>query len=276
MYISTYPIGIVAGLPSIIPGSLRLLIKAGDREVIRRCLAFLVIYRVLKIPSVLKLGTITDPFKGIYTSIPSLEIGRVFRSFPNPKLELRGTMKLLKITTAGPNGNPSILNVFSDITVWISSPLLPDLLRFVALVDGPDSSFLKLLIAEITYRKTTPVVQVKPLQLGKLSVKEEPAGKARVFAITDLITQSIMKPLHSYIFSILKKLPMDGTFDQGAPLDRLRKLYDEGVIVGHKFHSYDLSAATDRLPIHLQQDILGYYVGTEIAGLWRKLLTDRD
>jgi hypothetical protein len=103
--------------------------------------------------------------------------------------------------------------------------------------------------------------------LGRLSVKEEAAGKARVFAITDLITQSVLKPLHEKLFQVLRQLPTDGTFNQGAPLDRLLALYKEGLLVGHKFHSFDLSAATDRLPIRLQRDILGYYVGTRLAVL---------
>jgi hypothetical protein len=50
-------------------------------------------------------------------------------------------------------------------------------------------------------------------------------------------------------------------------LDRLLALHKEGLLIGHKFHSFDLSAATDRLPIRLQRDILGYYVGTRLAAL---------
>lgn len=65
MEVSSFPLGIVSGLPSIIPGSLRLDIKAGDRNAIRGCLAFLAIFRVLKVPSTLKLQTITDPFTGV-------------------------------------------------------------------------------------------------------------------------------------------------------------------------------------------------------------------
>lgn len=98
-------------------------------------------------------------------------------------------------------------------------------------------------------------------------MKEEAAGKARVFAVTDSITQSVMQPLHQRLFRLLEQLPSDGTFNQGAPLTRLLKLHEKGELGSHRFHSYDLSAATDRLPISLQRDILGYYVGTEMATL---------
>jgi hypothetical protein len=59
-------------------------------------------------------------------------------------------------------------------------------------------------------------------------VKEEAAGKARVFAITDAITQSVLYPVHKYLFSLLRDLPMDGTPDQGTPLARLLEYRGKG------------------------------------------------
>lgn len=116
----------------------------------------------------------------------------------------------------------------------------------------------------------------KPLYLGRLSLKEEAAGKIRVFAITDCITQSLMAPLSNWIFSILKKIPMDGTFDQSAPLKRLQTLMSEGTIKG-EIYSYDLSSATDRLPILLQKDILSILSGNEdFASSWCSIMTSRE
>jgi hypothetical protein len=39
-------------------------------------------------------------------------------------------------------------------------------------------------------------IHKRSLTLGRLSLKEEAAGKVRVFAIADLITQSVFGPLH--------------------------------------------------------------------------------
>lgn len=39
---------------------------------------------------------------------------------------------------------------------------------------------------------------------------------------------------------------------------------------------YDLSAATDRLPIDLQVAVLRPLIGAKAAGLWKRLLVDRD
>lgn len=43
-----------------------------------------------------------------------------------------------------------------------------------------------------------------------------------------------------------------------------------------KTYSFDLSAATDRLPITLQTDILSLFLGKEVSDLWRQLLIGRD
>jgi hypothetical protein len=42
------------------------------------------------------------------------------------------------------------------------------------------------------------------------------------------------------------------------------------------YASYDLSAATDRLPIVIQQLILSFLFGEKLAKLWANLLTQRD
>jgi len=139
----------------------------------------------------------------------------------------------------------------------------------------PDSGeFLSLLKEEFQYlaKANNP-----GYILGKLSEKEEAAGKIRVFGITDAITQSVMAPLSDYIFDLLKKLPSDGTFNQDGPLKRLVYLTNATKeIVNPTFYSFDLSAATDRLPIQLQTDVLSTMFGDDFANEWRKILVDRD
>jgi len=257
--------------------------KKGDASTVRGVLAMLSVFRVLKVPSILKLGTITDPFRGIYDSIPSREMINVFYDIGVNRFKVKDPIVLVRPNTAGPNGKPAVLNYHFDVLAWSVHPLLPVLKEYLTLWEGLNSPFWELLQSEISWQvsnltslgytlKVGEQVKIdsvppKVLFLGRLSVKEEAAGKARVFAITDCITQSVLKPLHEQLFNILRTMPTDGTFDQGAPLDRLLSLYREGVLGSHSFHSYDLSAATDRLPIKLQQGVLGLYVGTGLANL---------
>jgi len=83
--------------------------------------------------------------------------------------------------------------------------------------------------------------------------------------MADSITQSVMSPLNSWIFTKLKSIPMDGTFDQSSPLDRLVSLYKEGLLHSVEFYSYDLSSATDRLPMALQKQIISILFGSNFA-----------
>lgn len=58
---------------------------------------------------------------------------------------------------------------------------------------------------------------------------------------------------------------MDGTFDQLNPLRLLQQKLAEGKLQGQTIYSYDLSAATDRLPIQVQRDILSLLFGQQFS-----------
>jgi len=108
--------------------------------------------------------------------------------------------------------------------------------------------------------------------IGQLSFKKEAAGKLRVFALVDGWTQSVLDPLHQSLFRLLKSFPNDGTFDQDMSFKRAQlKASKFGVTYG-----YDLSSATDRLPIDLQVSILSGLFSVEIAQFWKTILVERD
>jgi len=73
----------------------------------------------------------------------------------------------------------------------------------------------------------------------------------------------MLKPLHDFIFSFLKGLPNDGTFDQSLSVERAK---EKALRFGKSF-GYDLSAATDRLPISVQISVLGTLIGFQKAEL---------
>jgi hypothetical protein len=62
---------------------------------------------------------------------------------------------------------------------------------------------------------------------------------------------------------------MDATFDQTGGLKRLLEISK-----GRPMYSFDLSAATDRLPVATQEQILST-LGLSWAASWRALLTQR-
>jgi hypothetical protein len=107
------------------------------------------------------------------------------------------------------------------------------------------------------------------LPIGRLATKEEP-GKVRVFAIVDAFTQWMLYPVHQALLAWLRSLPQDGTFDQRAAVRTAMAEIGQGYV-----SSFDLSAATDRLPVLLQAIILNCLIPT-FGDLWARLLTERD
>lgn len=105
------------------------------------------------------------------------------------------------------------------------------------------------------------------LSLRKLSVVNDPEAKARIIAILDFWSQEILNKIHQTQFDILKfKLPQDRTFTQDPHIINKPE--------GNKYHSLDLTAATDRFPIKLQEKVMAYLYDEDKAKAWKSLLID--
>lgn len=83
-------------------------------------------------------------------------------------------------------------------------------------------------------------------------------GKTRVIGICDYWSQSCLRPLHLHVNSVLRKILSDCTFDQ----DRFSSILPQMQLRNNSFHSIDLSAATDRMPIKLQKRLVEHLYGS--------------
>jgi hypothetical protein len=110
----------------------------------------------------------------------------------------------------------------------------------------------------------------KPLWFGRLAFLKEP-GKIRVVAMVSLITQTLLHPVHEWIFERLRLIPTDGTYNQIKPVQALIRKLGKGRWIA----SYDLSAATDRLPLSIQVELLKPLLGEKLASLWAYLLVSQ-
>lgn len=279
------------GLPLIIPGDLRLRMEAKDPDIIRLVLSMLTVYRVLKTKAITKINTITDKFSGLCDNLPVAEVEFVLQHWFNipdviPTSWWIYRMKgwkllhgngLLPLNSVGPNNRISLRGAMMDAIAFQKYPQLLENLKTIA--KSTNSRLIELLDSEIKFiprfmelcfQKSQEVFNPEDKILGVLHEKIEPAGKVRIFAICDIWTQSALKPLHDYIGHILKVIPQDGTFNQAAPLKLLLEQ-------NHKqCYSFDLTAATDRLPVSLQVTVLSFLLGKDFAEAWRSLLTDRE
>jgi hypothetical protein len=69
--------------------------------------------------------------------------------------------------------------------------------------------------------------------------------------------------LHSSLFSLLGLIPNDATFNQGTAFKRAVSKAEK---YGHSY-GFDLSAATDRLPLIIQIKLLSGIIGPHLASL---------
>nr|DAZ90603.1 TPA_asm: RdRp [Calvadosia cruxmelitensis mitovirus 1] len=93
----------------------------------------------------------------------------------------------------------------------------------------------------------------------RLHTFPEGGGKVRIIGIGNTLTQGLLFPIHSAIFSWLRRNTDDYTFDQS----RIRYSYQRWQMEKREMFSLDLSAATDRIPVIVQLaclcNTLGYY-----------------
>nr|UJQ92532.1 MAG: putative RNA-dependent RNA polymerase [Mitoviridae sp.] len=274
------------GLPRIINGQDRALIRAGNWRVAKFYMTLFALYRILEFPGTLKLKTITDGFKG------HMETGGLYHrivayapTFAKMLLSLARDNKVKPLELRGVSPRPIVksapgtgLDMIST-TPWVLVSQAFNLKR-LGLGDCIEY-FLKYfqagtkvpfpgLLAIWQGAVTIPLGLIPSLRhaIGKLGFKDEPAGKVRVFAMADAWTQWVLEPFHQYLFDILRLIEMDGTFDQLKPVKAK-------AATAKAAYSLDLSAATDRLPITIQWALFKSLISQEFATQWMRLLVGR-
>lgn len=268
------------GIPRIIPAYLRAEIRRDAFNVMRWISSILNVYRDIDYEGAPKLSTITQPFTGDVSSLESMReyiapfCTKFFAADSREAVKWRGR-RLFLIWKAGPgmlkqsflgnsnyNSHPhNVLRAF--ISLYRNSEIWESFLLLVRLMEHRG---LDVLIRKFLDYELYKLPGVGPL--GKLHAKEEAAGKVRLFAMVDAPTQWALYPLHELIMERLALISQDGTFNQTKPLNALLKR--------KCLYSYDLTAATDRLPLPLQRWLLGFVFGDDFARSWATLLTKRS
>lgn len=290
------------GLPKIIPALHRSFIREGNPLYIKFWLTLFSLYRILDIPFKLKLQSITDPstmdsgyvlpmigqylpvfIKALIKRIGSKSI--LLRSLDSSKGPLWLMSKFKATPFMIPKSSPmaravdkwadaptatSPIGLILASKTWLKNPELYAIFKDWCTMTGSTWLLNRIElwsnVPKTSYEadaKFTPV-------LGRIGFKVEPAGKLRNFALVDPFTQWIFNPLWKAILDILSKIPQDGTLDQMKPIKRLLRDRPQG-----PYYSYDLSAATDRLPVVIQAQILAVFLGTHVANMWKTLLVGR-
>lgn len=93
----------------------------------------------------------------------------------------------------------------------------------------------------------------------RLTVIPDKEGKARVIAIFDYWSQLVLRPLHTSLAGCLRRLDNDCTFNQS----NFRSLFPMSST--SEYFSIDLKAATDRMPVVIQEYVLSLLYDQDFA-----------
>jgi hypothetical protein len=239
--------------------------------------ALLSMHRVIVLPPVMDFKSITDPGTGSDAKITDEEIASALDTLGITPSEFKerlhaksATQQHYIMASAGPNG-PATWTAYSDaialledLTIWKQFRTLAEKMKLSRFVDH--------LIAVSAVPNSDPVPGT-PVYSGRIHTFEEWGGKTRNVAIVDYWTQLILTPLHDTIFDYLRALTTDSTFDQDAACETIRQWTANK---DSALNSFDLTAATDRLPASFQVRILKYLLGdAALAQAWADVLSKR-
>jgi len=218
--------------------------------ILRAVLSTVAIFRSLSPKHVLKFDSVTAPYTGTGT-LSKKEILAALKSLGITRLKV-GSPYFFWSNKSGVNAQLAFMSIGLDFIgilghpkVFIGHILYAIRMRYILYTIV--FVFMTIWCLPL-FLLSYPIHGVFPL--GRLAIVKELRGKARVVGITDYWTQILFKPLHDSIYKSLGKLPWDGITDQLGPVRALLESFPYSVV------SVDLTAATDRLPVLLQSEIL--------------------
>jgi hypothetical protein len=288
------------GLPRMIPKAHRAHIREGSNLHIRLWLTLLGLYRVIEFAGVPSVKTIVSPGTLISNSFMGEFLCAIDDFIQYHKLKYdQGEYKAWSILSVSPT-SPKVATMTDNELAKGKFPAgslytILNSLRVLRYAGGLgwEKSFKSFLVhgAKLANVVGAPglarlFASLGPLtsviedrcnfgssNIGKLAYKQEPAGKLRVFAMLDPFTQWILRPIHNGIFLLLRSIVWDATFDQRGAVKRFSEILLRDNI--KDVYSFDLTAATDRLPVSLQGILISYFIGDQAASAWVAFLTER-
>lgn len=145
----------------------------------------------------------------------------------------------------GPNG-PALWSAITDLMA-----LPPSLVESIKAIGGVSLSIHIDILQRFAPYLSKCFPSRREGSIRKVVGIPDKEGKTRVIAILDYWSQTCLKPVHSFLFRCLKAIPQDVTFDQGSYLEKVKAW---GPV--DRYHSVDLSQATDRFPIEVIYQVL--------------------
>lgn len=248
------------GLPKGIP--IAWLFREYDPPSYRLGLSLLGISRIIPGWKSPDLSPITDPLQVVIPSTSGGDLASIVR-----RLRWKITQPVWEechtSTKSGPNAQAMVGSI--EDAHLLTDSQISDLRTL-----GGDGIIERLTpIRSISVQSWTEHFALRPKGCqARLSLVKDKEAKCRIVAILDYWSQSALYPLHLALMSHLRSIRSDCTFNQGS--------FRATLPTSGPYYSYDLSSATDRLPVSLQEAVLAELVSPEYAAAWRRIICDRE
>nr|QDW65418.1 putative RNA-dependent RNA polymerase [Rhizoctonia solani mitovirus 28] len=244
----------------------------------RMIISIFEMYRAVVVPQPPKLNTITDESTMKEGALVGLSINKAIEmlgidiSQLDQKLTNANQGAILhSSSSSGPNGPATWMSHIDAKAIMQDSEVRGS---FFAL-----SKILKRLELIFLMRSSLKLPQFFAIRdeqalHSRLHFIWEKGDKVRTIAIGDWFTQELLSPLHEVIADLNKSLDMDGTFNQDRIAEKVRLFTLDKDL---DLFSYDLSSATDRLPVDLQVLIMDALFNREgLGAAWKDLMVKRN
>jgi hypothetical protein len=219
-----------------------------------------------------EIETVTSKFKGsyyewIFKYFPGFlkaVVRRLPRNLKNGKTLKFPSWEGYHLTTkSGPTGNQALVSCLQDL-VNIPESLTNSIKVFSGTTLSEKMDTCRRHLSELSVIMNQPLTGRKTFR--KLTAIPDSEGKTRLIAIGDYWSQTSLKPLHSYLNTVLRSIPQDQTFNQGEGLKDLPFSSER------TYYSFDLKAFTDRLPIKILVGLLTSAYGLSKAIAWYDII----
>nr|BEQ09752.1 MAG: RdRP [Stromatinia cryptomeriae mitovirus 1-I] len=266
------PMSKIDSLPKLLPISVRKsLVSDPSNQYFRWALTLLSISRIVKGDGRPDLKSITDPCSA--TKLPTgAEIALGLRHLGLKPIAIPQWKRFHWASSAGPNGL-SIANAirdFSYLPSWLKDDLLTlggdNLRRGFALLEKLIESYSTL--ADIFNPREKDSFRTKYTR--RIAIKPDSEGKSRPFAILDYWSQTALSPLHDQLYRLLELLPQDCTYDQQKGVKAFAGSPKSWI------YSLDLTSATDRFPIQIQEAVLSWLTNSDYASAWVRTMVKEE
>jgi len=217
-------------------------------------------YRLVTMTPEYKVSTITDRFGGSLISFVRnfwtklVSTCNVFKRTYNIRPPAPFEMKWSISGSAGPNGSPAYCKWIEDTYAVLRTSLSIKIFCLYWTLPVINREHVENSITDTiswVWEHSSEIASQYPKH-SRLAFLSDKGGKTRVVGIVDILSQSLLKPVHGHLSNILRIIPQDGTFDQDFQRVRVKSWS----MVDDHLSSIDLSACTDRFPGLLQALLL--------------------